>query len=1821
MAEFKLDRIRYRWKGEWVASANYIPDDIISYNGKVYTCLTQHTADIDFYSDLNFLNSDIPPALEPRWELMIDGISWLGEWTPDTFYPLGSIVKYNAITYIATTEHLSSTGVTGFDSDTLNWSVYISSNEWLQNWQISTYYSIGDVVKYAGIVYRCNSSHTSASTLSDGLEVNSGSWTLISFAEVWEGDWQINTRYHANDVVRYNGIVYRCTSGHTSATVTMPDPLNPLLTVIDQDASLALGLEYNSGSWEIVHIGLEYTTDWAADTRYKLNDIVKYGASLWICTQQHTSIISFDVSNWDIYTPGFEYEATWTSTTIYQPGDVVAYGGYQYVSKTVNNNATPSLASTDWDILTLGSRVRGEWAINVPYLVGDLVRREGQLYVALADSTGQETSIGNATNSAYWELVVPGEKWQGIWQANSRVYHIGDMVTWAANVYRCISTHASTILTRPDTDTDVEYWTPHTLGTSSNRLREIGDIKTFGIQEDDSSIGTTNLPIGNSGEVLKVVDGQSQWSLIWESDKLYYVSPNGVDDANHGTTLNSPWRTIRYACENVTGPAAILVKTGTYNEVLPIRVPANVSIVGDEIREVIIKPADTIIPATDVPKTVAAIEYIKNSLIQTIIKKTTLTTQFTLSQRDTSAPAGSDASVIQIQSLMATVVDVINNTSNPTILGTVTPTADTGTLQGIQQVINNKQFIINEAVAYIQTSYPFYTFNSETCIRDLGLFIDAMLYDMQYTGTWKTIEAARYYANAADGDRNARQSMFLMRDATGLRNVTCAGLIGDFTDIDQYYLRRVDGGAFVALDPGWGPADESTWITTRSPYLQNITNFGTRCVGMRIEGNLHNGGLKSMVANDFTQVLDDGIGAWVTSDAKTELVSVFTYYNYIGYLAEDGGKIRATNGNNSYGNYGSVSLGSNLVETPITATVNNRYSDATIQQALCFEGAITKLFFANAGTNYTQATYSIVGSGINAILTANEFRDLAVYEARIVDRGDSTNLGGLGYTFNIGQAQQGNTQVIRLASQNSASAADYEGLRLFIESGTGAGQYGYIAAFDTVSKDAYIAQEHTTPVELTETNNSGNVITASDTSELKVDQAVVLSGTPMGGLLYGTIYYIKDILSQTSLTLKDDVGNIILVSNTTGSMMLHALGFEHVVTGAAIAPTLNTTTQYYIEPRVTFSKPSTSIVAGTLSSSRLWSSVAYGKGVYVAVAPGSTGISYSSDGANWTPASIGVVADWASVAYGNGRFVAVASNDSYPDVNAVTYSLDGIQWYGSSLPEATYSSVVYGDYVDTWVAVATGGRNAAYSTDGGITWNSATLPEGADWIDVVYGNGKFVAIAQSDSTATQLAYSADGITWTSSTYVGAAEQIAFGNGRFVIVTGDVTQPMIYSFDGITWENSVTLSADPFDTLTYGAGTFLAAISDTTIAAVSTDGINWKPLTLPDNGTWISATYGNGKFVLIAGRGVASTKTMVITTGTQAQGRATVVNGKVSAINLWEPGSGYTTDPTITLTDPKNIADVAIDVRVGNGVLASPTITNPGSGYFTSTTDITISGDGYQDSYQLGKYITVDNLTRAPRPGDNLFFDEINDYTYRILQVEIIAGTVPSLTARLTIAKELGRAEALEHGDTLTIRQRYSQVRITGHDFLDIGLGNFFQTNYPQTLYPNGSVLAPEHEFVEGGGGRVFYTSTDQDGNFRVGELFAVEQSTGTVTLSADFFQLEGLEELVLGGISAGGTGVVIREFSTDTKFTADSNNIVPTQRAIKAYVANRVSGGGSDAKTNIALSGIVRVGPDSITTTTGTQIDIPVKVNFTGGIDGDLLALSFYMNHGDQDNY
>ena len=358
----------------------------------------------------------------------------------------------------------------------------------------------------------------------------------------------------------------------------------------------------------------------------------------------------------------------------------------------------------------------------------------------------------------------------------------------------------------------------------------------------------------------------------------------------------------------------------------------------------------------------------------------------------------------------------------------------------------NREFIKAEAIAYSISQNPLYTFDNAVIENELDKFIDAIKYDLSYSGNYKSVMTARKYSNQIIGSS--------YEDMTGIRNMTLKGLTGTLVSTEGQVYQLPTGGAFVSLDPGWGPADEKVWIINRSCYIQNVTTFGTGAVGQKIDGLLHNGGNKSIVSNDFTQVISDGIGAWVQNGGRAELVSVFTYYAHVGMFAKAGGIIRATNGNSSYGDFGAVADGLDPAETVRYGYVNTQTTDATVESAFAGEvnDYILGLEFRNCGQHYTTASYSFTSSGSGAVAVQEEFRDNSMFEMQILD-------AGFGFTQVGNQANTGNETSITLASAESALAAEILGKRIIIISGEGTGQYGYVQAYNAGTKLCTVYRE------------------------------------------------------------------------------------------------------------------------------------------------------------------------------------------------------------------------------------------------------------------------------------------------------------------------------------------------------------------------------------------------------------------------------------------------------------------------------------------------------------------------------------------------------------------------------------------------------------------------------------------------------------------------------------------------------------------------------------------------------------------------------------------
>jgi hypothetical protein len=1715
MSEFNLDIIRFIWTGTWSTASSYVKDDIIYYEGKAFVCLEGHTSSaIDFYNDKDVaptqtiqvtVNTDTltakahgmfyfdnveTPTLKLRkgntyifdqtgvtnttfgesahplllsatpngtlnggeiydtnviyyindqavtraqylagfvaassrkfqitiandiqelyyfstneldmgnsihanhssyWELMFDGFTWKSDWKTGTFYPEDSIVKFHGYIYKCIDSH-TSTGVDypGLITDTNYWTLHATTYNWLNLWTVNTNYSVGDVIRYSGTTYICNILHTSASTAFTGLEDDQAKWTIISRTDNWKGDWSTYTRYIADDLVKYGGITYRCILQHTSNNLVVN------------------GLEINQANWEIVNSVLEYKNEWTTATRYKSNDVVKYGGTLWKTIVAHTSAALFrtDIAKWSVYVPGFEFESIWDVSTEYQQGDIVLYGGYSYTALTTHIGSVPSangeLQDTgDWELLTTGYKHLGDFDTATPYTTGDVIRESGYLYIALIDSQGVDPN----TNSTEWQLLTTGSQWRSDWY-NTTTYYLGDVTTIAGTAYQCKLSHSSAVVaTNPTTDvgnTDT-YWVILIQGSPGNVLTTQGDIRTRNATDD------IRLGISTSGSALRAGSTDIAWAAYATIDNVFYVSPEGTDIATGGLQPNSPFRTVKYACDHVqanidnnTTQSTIFIKTGYYEEITPIKVPRNCALVGDELRSSIIVPA-----------------------------------------------AGYEA--------------------------------------------------IN---------------------------------------------------------------MFYVNNGSGIRNMTLQGLSGVLGENNAYLTKRPSAGAFVSLDPGTGPNDSSVWITTKSPYVQNVTTFGSGCIGMKIDGGLHAGGNRSVVANDFTQVLSDGIGYWAANLGRSELVSVFTYYCHIGYLAENGGILRATNGNNSYGEYGSIAEGYNPAESPLNGTINNRSLEAQVGQIFTYGTTAQKIIalgYSTAGETYTSANIAFAGSGIDAAGTVSEIRNNAITQVRVNAPGDSTIPGGLNYTRVVNSAQEGTQYTIYISQADIGTEAAYVGQRIVIISGKGVGQYGEITAFDTTSKVCVISKE------------------------------------------------------------------------TDGSA-----GWDHFLPGWPIETLLDQSTRYSIEPKIMATEPSFTVASVTSPAVSPWDRFASnGSNVLMVTASlASTGLgtyfnrtAISTDSGStytdsvYTPAFANT-STMLDMLYTGDKFLSLADTEFKLTLGADATEFSG----GTNAPAGRTWVSAATDGAGTVVLVQDNGAVRVMTNHGGTSY--ADYP-GSDTSTAIagkamYGLGKYVIVGDNGSVA----YSTDaGATWTttaSAVTTRAWNDAIYANGIYVAIS-TADNIVARSFDSISWYESTIQSQETLNRLTYGAGIFLAHGGANQIA-ISQGADTWK---INDEGStaygtsqagqWNAGIYvpSTAEFLLFNAQiGQASDQVVnKISTGARPVLRANVVSSRISSVDIFDPGSNYSTTPVVTLTDNSNTLDSNLLVRMAQGVLAQPEMTNRGTGYFTATAEIT--GDGYADIFQINNKITVAGLSILPGPGDNLNIIGIDDVQYSITAVVSSTGAGP-YSAILQITPPMGIEESPAHNTQVTIRKEFSQIRLTGHDFLDIGTGNINSTRYPQ-LYLEGedpnTPRQPFNETVASNGGRVFYTSTDQDGNFRVGELFQVEQNTGIVSINASQFNLSGLTELSLGGIQVGGSAVVIQEFSKEPTFLANSNNIVPTQHAIITYLNSRISGGGSNANTNRLIAGQVQIDTTSVTSTSGLQINMPVKANIKNGMVGHYLASQFY---------
>ena len=256
---------------------------------------------------------------------------------------------------------------------------------------------------------------------------------------------------------------------------------------------------------------------------------------------------------------------------------------------------------------------------------------------------------------------------------------------------------------------------------------------------------------------------------------------------------------------------------------------------------------------------------------------------------------------------------------------------------------------------------------------------------------------------------------------------------------------------------------------------------------------------------------------------------------------------------------------------------------------------------------------------------------------------------------------------------------------------------------------------------------------------------------------------------------------------------------------------------------------------------------------------------------------------------------------------------------------------------------------------------------------------------------------------------------------------------------------------------------------------------------------------------------------------------------------------------------------------------------------TSGATATLAAASFETN-QSGRILVTQFGTSADA-GDSLQFNSTDGNAF---QIQSVSSVTANGVAYHVLVFSTSRATPVADGVGVTVRKEFSLVRLTGHDFLQVGTGGTDTTNWPNnpTQNPNQAYQVMTNATDPG---RVYYTATDELGNFYVGDQFKVDQATGNVTLDASAFNLSGLESLRLGSVG-GLIGASVNEFSTDGTLAQNSNNKVPTQAAVKLYVdtevanADRIIEGntsietidsGSNGKIEIKIDGALKLEVDN----------------------------------------
>ena len=1102
-------------------------------------------------------------------------------------------------------------------------------------------------------------------------------------------------------------------------------------------------------------------------------------------------------------------------------------------------------------------------------------------------------------------------------------------------------------------------------------------------------------------------------------------------------------------------------------------------------------------------------------------------------------------------------------------------------------LLENKDFIKAECIGFLNATYPSFVFNEDKCARDLGIIVDALAYDLENGGNNRTINAGDSYRNVAVvkntqlaetvaainyintiGQRIIKnQAPLVSYQSTETQVFTspvggilvssgsdviladlvqaCSRIVNNdpafnppkYNDemdvflmndatINRYISAQGHGGFMKVLDP-------DGQILAKSPYTQTASSFSkskNRHVfagGMFIDGFAGNTVFKTASISTAT-----GTGYPVRINSSLTVGSVgrpsiipgegyirpqvpcFFVHRGVTYEVSFISNFNSFNGTGSInlnplrpGGISSITSGGTIAsgfKTGATITVPVRFSaptqagglNSTGTAVINSAGAVQSVTVSFPGSGYTNGTFTYGNSNCPNVIIGG---------ARITWKRNSA--GGItGYEIISGGAGYAVGTPINFPSSGGSTAAalvntvDGSGAITSItitNAGSGytsdpAVTFGTSLNYTlTVTPGFVVTPDHPLPSELT-------LITAGNRSMLANDF------TQMNDLGYGIFCTNGGLVENVSMftyycysayySLNGGQCRSVAGSTSYGLNGLKSEGSDPNEVPIAVRNKRTTSQIVTVNAIGTYTNKAedATLYVDGVSYDPLAQS-------QIEINHSGTVVTYNVKSAVQDLSDSNVYA--LSLDDGSGQGLRYAVPDGTPatlrvyynqellDINAATLSRPSTVLTLSEDPTYVYRILKYTDV---------GGDTALAESD--TPYNYINL---SPWTE---GNGLYRQ-GLGDITITS---GGAGFGSTSTQY--AATIPAPSSAGTASVNGSVTDTDLINISGA----SGTIMIGSRVTLTSGGG---------------------DPNGTPTYVTWVNATQTT---IRVDQAGNWTNGTGLTFSGTQAVGYGLAnSSGQIYKIVLTNQGAGYagTTVRNITVTGGSSSA-TATAYPVG--------VT--GSTKFKvvdiDATDQARIAKGLSNGYYYvfgfeGNLYKITNYKNSTATGND--WGEVTVETLvggSALQNQIMSSTLKAgITANQT-------------GD---ITVRISTMRVTGHDMLYVGTGGYADSKYPNDLYgPPNNPPDTSLEVQEVGKGRVYYATTDQDGNFKVGKFFSVDQGRGTVSISAPISLTN------VDGISFKRGQTLVQVFSVDGTMGGNSNNSVPTERAIQTYVNSRL---------------------------------------------------------------